>query len=227
MKFNLRRRDIILIVGFWVVGCALLGTVGYFILSPGIISAPPAPLPAPANLAPQATVTVTYSQVTAKNMQPATQGKLSQWAADAQLFAIAATWENTTLNSVGEPTYWTYRYYSPSQQRFFFITVNPDGSVMGTTHGERIYNPPSTISPQDWEIDSVEAVNIWLNYGGEAMMTAIPSVQVVAQLQVSEPEAPLQWTVAGYDPDTKTFHTVFIDAHTGNVTNIATSLRRE
>jgi len=227
MKLNLRRSDIILILGFWVVGCALLGTVGYFILYPGIFTPQPAPAPAEAIIVPQATVTVTFSQVTAKTMQAATQAKLAQWATDAQLFAIAATWENATLTSVGEPTYWTYRYYSPGQKRFFFITVNPDGSVMGTTHGARIYNAPESLSPEQWRVDSVEAVNIWLNYGGEAMISALPRIQVVAQLQVSEPGAPLRWTVAGYDENTKMYHTVFIDAQTGAVTKIATSLRQE
>ncbi len=225
MKFKLRRSDIILIAGFWIIGCALLGTVGYFILYPGITPSPAAP--ADAIIAPQATVTVVFTQVTAKTMQAAAQQKLSQWATDAQLFAVTATWENATLDTVGEPTFWTYRYYSPSRKRFFFVTVGTDGSVMGTTHGERIYNAPYPLPTENWTVDSPAAVNTWLNYGGTALISGIPEIQVVAQLQVSEPGAPLQWTVAGYDKNTKLYHTVFIDANTGKVTNIASNLQRQ
>jgi len=225
MKFKLRRSDVILIIGFWIIGCALLGTVGYFILYPGI-APQPAP-PAEAVIAPQATVTVVFTQVTAKTMQAVAQTKLSQWATDAQLFAVTATWENATIDSVGEPTFWTYRYYSPSRKRFFFITVGTDGSVMGTTHGERIYNAPYPVPTENWVVDSPEAVNTWLNYGGVALITAAPNIQVVAQLQVNEPNSPLLWTVAGYDKNTKMYHTVFIDARTGKVTKITSSLQRQ
>lgn len=225
MKLKLRRSDIILILGFWIIGCALLGTVGYFILYPGI-APPPAP-PGKTIIAPQATVTVVFTQVTAKTMQSAAQAKLSQWAADAQLFAVTATWENAALDSVGEPTFWTYRYYSPSRKRFFFITVGADGSVMGTTHGERIYDAPYPIPADDWVVDSPAAVNTWLNYGGIALVSAAPNLQVVAQLQVNEPNAPLQWTVAGYDKTTKMYHTVFIDARSGKVTKITSSLQQQ
>ncbi len=225
MKLKLRRSDIILILGFWIIGCALLGTVGYFILYPGI-APPPAP-PADAIIAPQATVTVVFTQVTAKTMQAAAQTKLSQWATDAQLFAVTATWDNTTLTEVGEPTFWTYRYYSPSRKRFFFITVGTDGSVMGTTHGERIYNAPYPIPAENWMVDSPAAVNTWLNYGGIALVSASPNIQVVAQLHVNEPNSPLQWTVAGYDKTTKMYHTVFIDARTGKVTKITSSLQQQ
>ena len=224
MKFKLRRSDIILILGFWFIGCALLGTVGYFILSPSFT---PQPTADKTIIAPQATVTVTFTQVTAKSMQAAAQPKLSQWATDAQLFAVTATWETATLNSVGEPTYWTYRYYSPSHKRFFFITVGADGSVMGTIHGEHIYHAPYPLPVADWRVDSPEALNIWLNYGGAALITATPNIQVVAQLQVSEPNAPPLWTVAGYNKNTKMYHTVFINAHTGKVTKITSSLQRQ
>ncbi len=222
MKFNLRRRDIILIVGFWLVGCALLSVIFYFVVFPSAPSPPKNRV-----IAPQATYTLAYTQVTAKSMQPATQSKLAQWATDAKLFAVAATWDKTQLEAVGQPTTWTYRYYSPSQRRFYFVTVNPNGEVTGTSHGERIYNAPQRISVEDWKVDSSEAVNTWLNYGGAAMLSAMPGIQVVAQLQISEPTAPLTWAVAGYDRISKHYHTVFIDARTGKVTQIVSSLTQQ
>jgi len=229
MKFKLQRRDIILILGFWLIGCALLGIVGYFILYPDITA--PTTIPqaqaTQAVIVPQATVTVTHFEFTAKGAQPLTQEKLSQWEKDAHLIAVVSTWEKTSLDSVGQATAWTYRYYSPSQKRLFFITVSPDGSVMGTSHGERIYNAPYSIPAEMWSIDSPQALNIWLNYGGEAMLSALKDIQVVAQLEVPNPDAPLQWVVAGYDPDSQNYHTVFINAQSAKVEKIVSSLKQQ
>jgi len=221
MKFKLRRRDIILIAGFWLVGCALLAAVAYYAIQ---LQQPPTP-PPEGVIVPQATFTVVHTQVTAKSMQTLTPDTLALWADDAQFYTVAATWDGADLAEVGQPTIWTYRYYSPGQKRLFFITVSPQGNITPTSHGERVYHPPQPIPMEDWVVDSPEAVNIWLNYGGAAMLAALPGIQVVAQLHVPEPGKPLTWTVAGYDPLTNHYHTVFIEAKTGNVLNIVSSLR--
>ncbi|MFQ5575384.1 MAG: hypothetical protein ACE5G8_00170, partial [Anaerolineae bacterium] len=68
MKLKLRRRDVILIAGFWIIGCALLGVVFYFTaLQTG--STPSAT----GGTVPQATYTLAFNQITAKTLQPATQ----------------------------------------------------------------------------------------------------------------------------------------------------------
>lgn len=221
-KFKLRRREIILIAGFWLVGCALLTGVFYTI----IFSNLPADSQPGKITAPQATYTLVHTQVTAKSMEYATESKLSLWAEDAQLYSVAGTWEQTELGRVGEPTIWTYRYYSPGQKRLFFITVNPYGETMGISHGERVYKPPIPISAEDWVLDSAEAVNLWLNYGGSAMLTALPGSYVITQLKASTAEDPLTWTVSGYDQPTKHFHTIFINAKTKEIIKISSSLNQ-
>lgn len=229
MKFKLQRRDIILIVGFWIIGCALLGIVAYFVLYPDIAS--PVNVPqaqaTQAVIVPQATVTVTHFEFTAKGVQPLTQEKLSQWEQDAQLIAVVSTWEKSDIENVGQAAAWTYRYYSPSQKRLFFITVNPDGSVMGTPHGEKIYNAPYAIPTETWAVDSPQALNIWLNYGGEAMLSALKNIQVVAQLEIPNADDPLQWVVAGYDSETQNYHTVFINAQSAKIEKIVSSLKQQ
>lgn len=219
MKLKLRRRDVILIAGFWIIGCALLGVVFYFTaLQTG--STPSAT----GGTVPQATYTLAFNQITAKTLQPATQNQIALWKEDAQLFTVSATWQETQLEQVGRPAIWTYRFYSPSLKRFYFVTVSPEGDVTGISHSERVRTPPQTINPDDWVVDSSEAINMWLNNGGAAMLAAMPGIQVITQLQISAPDAPLTWTVAGYDRISKNYHTVFINATTNQIINIETSL---
>lgn len=222
MKLKLRRHEIILIAAFWLVGCALLGVVAYLV----IYQTPAGPTPNSIT-APQATYTLTHTQVTAKSMYPATESILLQWADDAQLYTITATWPKTELNLVGESAAWTYRYYSPGQKRLFFVTVNPDGTVTGTSHGERVYTPPQPVPVEAWQIDSSTAINVWLNYGGAAMLAAMPGTQVVIQLQAGAPDGPLTWTIAGFDRLTRQYHTVFVNAQTGEVIKITSSLQQK
>ena len=221
MKLNLRRRDIVLIGGFWLIGCALLGTVLYF----AVWQEQP-PLEVGNVLRPQATFTVVYNEVTAHNSQAqALEYAQSRWQADAQLMAVTSTWSQTELHAVGEPTSWTYRYYSPSTKRMFFVTITPDGNAIGTLHTERPFVTPPFISAENWQVDSPEAISAWLNFGGSTMIAAMPGIQVVAQLQVKEADSPPTWIVAGFDRATQNYLSVSIDANSREVLTMNTSLK--
>lgn len=184
---------------------------------------PPAP-PQP-KFIPQATHTLVHTDITAKSVLPRAKSKIAMWQEDAQLYAISATWEEITLDTVGQAAPWVYRYYSPRQKRIYFVTVNPtNGEIIGTSHGERVYNAPQPIPIEEWTIDSAEALNVWLNQGGAAMLTATPKMYVLVQLHVRVPDAPLAWTVAGFDEVSGNYHTVFVHATTGEVIDIKSSL---
>jgi hypothetical protein len=107
----------------------------------------------------------------------------------------------------------------------FFVTVTEAGELIGTLHGEYMYNQPQTVSPEAWVMDSPEAISSWLNYGGATMLVAMPGIQVVAQLQVRNEDSPLTWTVAGYDKVSQNYHTIFIDAQSKEVLRIESSLQ--
>ena len=221
MRLRLRRREIILIGSFWLAGCALLTIVIYF----GVLQSQAQPLPDKAFF-PQATFTMVHTQMTARSAQQVAFDQAQKlWEADAQLMAIRSTWEETELNAVGQPSAWTYRFYSPGARQMFFVTVTPEGEVIGTLHSERIYTPPPAIPLEDWSLDSPEALNLWLNYGGATMLAAMPGLQVVAQLKVNSADAPLTWTIAGYDRVSQNYLSVFIDAHSKEILQIESSLQ--
>ena len=221
MRFNLRRRDIFLIGSLWLIGIMLLGLAFYFGVRQGNASTS-----AEIVFTPETNVTVVYTDFTAQTSQVRALEHARQiWTEDAELMAVSSTWEQTDMNQVGQPSPWTYRFYSPSQRRLFFVTVTPEGEIIGTLHGEILYKNPPWIPLEDWSIDSSEAINIWLNHGGATMLEGIPGIQVVAQLQVRSEDSPLTWTVAGYDRVSQNYHTVFIDAKRREVLQIESSLR--
>jgi endonuclease/exonuclease/phosphatase (EEP) superfamily protein YafD len=221
MRLKLRRREIILIGSFWLLGCALLAIVVYF----GVLQSQAQPL-ADKDFLPQATYTVVYNQTTAQSAQELAFDQVRKlWQEDAQLMAVRSTWEQTELNAVGQPSPWTYRFYSPTARQMFFITITPEGEVLGTLHTEQIFDPPKSIRMEDWVMDSSEALNIWLNYGGATMLAAMPGIQVVAQLKVNSASSPLTWTIAGYDQVSQNFLSVFIDARSKEVLQIESSLK--
>lgn len=220
-KWNLRRRDIVLIGSFWLIGCALLGLVLYF----GVLQNQSLSVTGSA-LRPQATITVVYNEITAQSSQKiAVDHAKTNWQEDAQLMAVTSTWERTELQGVGQPSPWTYRFYSPSARRMLFVTVTPQGEIIGTLHTERLIKKPQFIPLEAWQVDSPEAISAWLNYGGAPMLAAMPGIQVVAQLQVSNDESPLTWTIAGYDRASQNYHSIFINAQNREVFQVESSLQ--
>ncbi len=221
MKFKLRRSDIILILGFWLIGLALLGIVFYLAWQQRTPATPIQNL----YFVPQATHTMVHIGQTAKTEMQAALVKAQAWHEDAQLVSVTSSWNQVTLHELGQPSRWRYRFYSPSQKRFFFVTVNPDQSLFGLSHAERLRNaaPPEPIVV--WELDSLTALNIWVNHGGAIMLNHLSDLQVVAQLQDQNEDNPLTWTVAGYEPTTKHYHTVVVDALTGEILDVKSSLR--
>lgn len=224
MNLRLKRSEILLIAGFWLVGCALLSIVFYYALQQG---QPPESLTLSnqGTYVPQAAHTLEHTRVTARSLEDLATSKALSWNSDAALVGVVSNWEEARLGSVGQPSAWTYRYYSPSNRRVFFVTVTPEGDVTGTSHAERIYSAPHIIDREGWQVDSATAVNIWINHTGAEMLNRLSDNLVVAKLATPRQNEPLTWTVSGYDLVTKNYHTIFINAATGEIMNIKSTLR--
>jgi hypothetical protein len=173
------------------------------------------------SLEPQATYTVEYISHTARELFATARDKAAAWQADVQPVSVTATWEKTAINLVGQPTVWTFRFYSPGLRRYYFVTVQADGQADGIAHGEQIRKAPRPLAPDIWAVDSPQAINLWLNHGGSQMLLGAPGIQVVAQLSTPNSADQLPtWTVAGYDSRDDTYHTVFINAQSGQVLQV-------
>jgi hypothetical protein len=206
---KLRARDILLVIAGWAIMAVVLVTL--FVVFRGRSSqSASVPRPAP-------TYTVTFTQVTAHGLYPVAEGLAMAWRPDAQLVSLTATWRDTAINLVGQPTDWVFRFYSPSWRHYYFATVKPDGQVWGIEHARQVDLAPPLIPIEAWRVDSVAALATWLDYGGGAMLSDKPGIEVSAQLNVPSEEGDPTWAVVGYDTLYNDYLTVMIHADTGEV----------
>jgi len=206
---KLRVRDVLLLFIGWVFVFAVL--VALFVLLRSGGAAPtvvPRPVP---------THTVVFTQVTARGLYPTAESLARAWQPDALLVSLTATWRGTAVNLVGQPTQWVFRFYSPSQRRYYFVNVTPDGQAQGIEHARQVDLPPPILSIEAWRVDSVQALTTWLDYGGGAMLGAKPGIEVSAQLNVPTEGGEPTWAVVGFDTASNDFLTVMIHADSGEV----------
>jgi hypothetical protein len=211
MKF--RAREILLLILGWLVAAALL--VGLVVVYRSRYSgAADAPGPSP-------TYTVVFTQVTASGLYPAAEALALTWQPDAQLASTTATWPEAAADSVGEPTEWVFRFYSPSQRGYYFVSIQPDGQAQGIEHARKVDLPPPVIPVDAWRVDSVEALATWLDHGGGAMLETGSGIEVSAQLNVPTEGGEPTWAVVGFDTGSNDYLTVMIHADSGQVLQTA------
>ena len=206
---RLRVRDILLLFTGWLFVAVALGAMFVLLRSRGAASTD-LPRPAP-------TYTVVFTQVTARSLYPTAEGLALAWQPDAQLASLTATWRGTAINLVGQPTEWVFRFYSPSWRHYYFVTIAPDGQARGIEHARQVDLPPPLIPVEVWQVDSVEALSTWLDYGGGAMLGAKPGIEVSTQLNVPGEGGDPAWAVVGYDTQYDDYLTVMIHAASGEV----------
>lgn len=167
---------------------------------------------------PAPTHTVTYVQVTGLTQYPLAEAAASGWAADARLVSANADWPQViSLDQIGTPTEWTYRFYSPEKKRLFFAIVSPAGQVQTIEHAIEVTLPPRTLDLETWSVDSPAALAIWLDYGGSQLLRTNPGLELVIQLRSIGATSRPVWMVVGLDERTQNVHVTAVDAGEGAV----------
>jgi hypothetical protein len=218
--FRLKRREILILIGLWLLVAALLsGGVVWYLLSrpagqPSFGQAGPAAGP---TVSPVPTYTVQFVEVTARRLYPAAEALARVWAPDTQLVGANAEWSTTAINLIGKPTDWSFRFYSPSLNRLYLVGVTSDGQAAGAPHFRKEDRPPSTIQPEQWSVDSPEALAAWLDHGGGDLLGRSPGISVSMQLGVDPASGEPTWIVSAFGADSDQPVASKIDAATGQV----------
>ncbi len=194
-----------LFLGLLLAVVIVFGVLGYLLLRPTTLAPPAVP-------SPQATYTL-EATLTARTTYPLAQEAARGRQPDAQLTSVSATWAETNVKKIGEPTTWTFQFYSPAANRVYTVVVDQGQARLIR---EAIAPYASTPLPEGgWPVDSSQALATWLNYGGSKfLMEHLAGTQVVAQLAVS-PEGSATWTVAGLSERGQAYFTLLVDAATG------------
>jgi hypothetical protein len=211
---GLRRRDLLILIGLWLAAGALIcGAAAWFLASRspgqtgfGVAASTPSPVP---------TYTVQFVEVTARRLYPAAETLARSWEADVQLVGANASWSGTALNLIGDPTDWSFRFYSPSRQRLYLAGVANNGQAAGAPHFQKESSPPSAIDLDKWEVDSPEALARWLDYGGGELLSRDPGVDVTIQLGVDPASGGVAWIITAFDSATGRPVALKVNAATG------------
>ncbi len=135
------------------------------------------------------------------------------WQSDAQLASAAAYWPFVRLDHLSQPTTWTFQFFSPATQHIYVIAV--DERNINVIRSSLTPYPLTTLRIEQWQIDSPEALNTWLNHGGGRFLELHPAVDVLARLVAGNEN--IEWVIAGNVSGTDEVYVVRLNATTGQV----------
>ncbi len=132
---------------------------------------------------------------TARSAYAAAKDVALAWQPDAQPAIVSAHWRPRADGRWPTMVVWAFQFYSPGTQRVAAIVVD----------GGRAQLLQETISPYVlptfdetmWQVDSRTALEVWWEEGGAFFVASHPSVDLTAQLRVSQESGQLVWTVIG------------------------------
>lgn len=215
MLQKIRRRDLIILTGLFSLAGITVIVMGLLIMRDANAYRTEGTTPVSQ---PKPTHTVAFREITGlKQYQLAKEAALA-WSADAQLIAASTTWPRViSLEQVGEPSEWTYHFYSPSKARKLFVIVQPDNQLEVIQHAVIVTLPPNIILSDKWLLDSPEALAIWLDNGGRQLIGRNPGSEIVIQLRGDKHSFEPVWLVVGLSHQTNETASLVIDAATGRV----------
>ncbi len=191
MLKSLRRRDILILLTFWLSAVCVIGLALMFFLA----------RESTRNQSPRVYHLQT-GPVTALNLFPVARQAAATWESDVQFVSASTTWTHASLTQLEQPVEWIYRFYSPGQQRIVFVIVTPDQRVIVRPHLPKIRRELRIINPSDWQVDSPTAIIAWLNEGGGDWLAQSAERVVSAQLTLNLAENRPEWTISGLNPET-------------------------
>jgi hypothetical protein len=209
------KTQLVILWGMGIVVVVVLATLGILVSRAGR-SQPPAALPSPTGPSPASPTPaqadayrLPETPYTAKNLYAQAQEAASLWQPDAALVSAAASWPFVAVDDFSEPTDWTFQFYSAATQHAYVVNV-AEQTVTPIRETLLPYSQP-TIAAQEWQVDSYQALNAWLNRGGGAFLQRYPVVDVSIRLARTEDTGAV-WTIVGLDQAGQAAQTEYVDA---------------
>ncbi len=135
--------------------------------------------------------------VAAKGAYAAAMEEARSWQPDGQLAIVAAHWRTRERQWPANVS-WMFQFYSPSTRRLAVIVVD-QGRARLLRESTTPYSLPA-IDQEQWQVDSLAALNAWWNAGGGTFVSLNPELDLTAQLRpVQDVQAGdrLVWSVVG------------------------------
>ncbi|WP_420642331.1 hypothetical protein [Candidatus Leptofilum sp.] len=147
------------------------------------------------------------------------QNKATAWQTDAQLLSAQATWpQGASAQALlqGEES-WGFTFYSPAAQKIaVFSVVEDDASLVA--EGDHQQTDP-VLSTSGWNLDSRDAIQIFINKGGQAFLAEQGVSAMTMSLLASDTEenGRLEWLISLFSLQTGQSLTMRLDATSGEL----------
>lgn len=209
------RRQRLILAGVYLVGCIFVGfllVVFYISSRTGVGQQTIASFPV-------GSFEVTFREPMAKDAYEVALPFAQRWDDSVQLVSVSTTWNNVSLDDIGQVDVWDFSFFAPERDRMYFTIVTVDQPVDGQAHPFKLQRPPLVINPDEWAVDSSQAIAIWLNNGGGVFVQTFPENQVEILLRQSLEGGGPVWNIIGTSADQSQLLYLTIDATNGMVLN--------
>lgn len=149
----------------------------------------------------------------------AVQNQARDWQPDAQLVTAQATWpQGATADYIRQGREsWGFTFYAPTAGRIALFSVVEDVVSLISERDHQQTSPLLSVS--GWNLDSNEAVRIFLQEGGNSFLADQDVTTMTMSLLANDVEANgrLEWQIALFSPQTGQTFTMLLDATSGEV----------
>lgn len=158
-----------------------------------------------------------WKVLTAQEAYPLAREVARAWQPDAQLSMASSSWRGsaTSPELLEGRTTWGFHFVSPSAGQFCVVSVVGDETQI--VESGDIPRVPVLLEVADWNIDSPQALSIFLERGGRDYLAAHADTDVHLRLLTGVENETLLWLAVGLSANDDPVHTVSIDAVTGAV----------
>lgn len=144
-------------------------------------------------------------------------GRALTWQQDASLLTASATWPivNSPADLQDGRANWNFVFYSPTQNTAVSSTVI--GEQVSTSDPYPIFEQLAPLQISGWQVDSDEALVIFLQSGGERFLGNQTDVTLTTQLSTIADGQRMHWLVSAFANRNGETLTLVIDATSGEV----------
>jgi hypothetical protein len=161
-----------------------------------------------------------WEVLTAQEAYPPAEEVARTWQPDAKLSIASSSWRSgaTPQELLEGKTTWGFHFISPSASQSCIVSVV--GGEAQVIESGSIPKAPVLLELSDWQVDSPQALSIFLDHGGRDFLAAHADADVHLHLLTRIENETVIWLAIGLSSDDGVAHTVPINAVTGAVIEI-------
>lgn len=146
--------------------------------------------------------------------------KALAWDGEASLITASATWPqvNSADDVRGGQASWNFVFYSPVNDTAVSTTVVDKQVSVGDPYPT--YQTLNPLQISGWQIDSDDAINLFLVNGGEAFLRDQIDVSLTSQLSTITGNGRMEWLISAFANRNGETFTIRIDASTGDILEV-------